>query len=296
MNLFQRIFFICLLVLTATACSREELIDNLSQRESIEVLSLLNQSGIHAERQKNSRGSESKYTIYVSNGDKQQATDVLHRYGFPREVEESVESLTRQHGFVPNPAQLNEVRLDRALAAELERLLGAVSGVVDAKVIVRSNLATDGDESKPRASVVVRYVSSAGKQPFTDDQVREMVANSVPGLSADSVTVSVSRIFGPGEGGSIMGSDRINPLETLEPFEFQVPNSQRSDAQRQVALLAVVFAAVGLVLGIGFGWSAGKRRTERALRRLSGPAENDNFFIESGSPKKPGKLTGGSQR
>lgn len=292
MKRIHRVLLLCVVVLCATACSREELIDNLSQRDSIEVLSVLNQAGVRAEREKRSRGSSSLYTIYVSAGDKQQATELLHRFGFPREDAESVEELTRQHGFVPNPAQLNDVRLDRALAAELERLIGAVNGVVDARAIVRSNLFSAEKGDSPKASVVVRYISSAGKQPFTNSQVQEMVANSVPGLKPQDVVVSVSRVFGPGESGSVLGSDRINPLETLEPFKFQVPNSQRADAQRQVAIIVVIVAAVGILLGAGFGWSAGKRRTERALRRI-GTKPEENFFIESDGPKKPGALTGG---
>lgn len=294
----RRVLLSVLAAALAVGCIQEELIDSLSQRESIEVLAVLQRSGISAEREKTSRSAG--YSVLVSAGDKQRATEVLHRYGFPREPEESVEELTRQHGFVPNPAQLNQVRLDRALAAEIERLLVALGGIIDARVVVRSNLAEsdgDGQPGQAKASVVVRYMSSAGKQPFSDEQLRQMVANAVPGMSADAVTVSVSRVLAPDDGGLLSG-DRVNPLETLEPFKFQVPNSQREQAQRQVALVVVIIAVAGIFLGLAFGWIAGKRRGEQSVRRIAGSEQDESFFIEAAGAagRRPGALTSGSKR
>ncbi len=268
------------LVLSFSGCSaEEELLGGTSVQQAIEIVVSLKNSGVPAEMKKSSRGRNESYSVYVSPSDRSTALRVLNDLHLPRKEDDSFAALTTGEGFVPNLRETANLRLDRALALEVERVLMGFEGVADVKVIIRSHLVVPENFESPAspasATVVLRYVSRSGNQPFGVDDVKKLVLKAVPGAKSETVEVNLVRVFPPGlggEGGSTAGLDPKNnvvPLAPVSPFPFLVPASDRRRVLSIVSALLGGFALTGIIIG----WSLSsllrkpvKRPPQKAVR------------------------------
>lgn len=292
---------LCGLFLCLGACSnREELASSLTSKQSVEILVALERASITAKREKISGGRGDRYSVTVEPGQFTAALELLHELGLPSEPDESFEELTRQRGFAPNSPALSRLRLDYALAAELERMLRLLPGVIEARVLVRSPSADlFGDAvSKPSASVLIRYAASQNNLPFDEAKVRELVKQSVPGLDDEEIKISSSKVLVKGlaprfgvEQGSESGSGQdIVPLTQIKPlFGFRLAEADVGKATLQLGLYLVAFCFSGWVLGMIWGSALARKRFVRRAAE-----EKNNFFIEAraAGAGKEKRLTG----
>lgn len=91
--------------------------------------------------------------------------------------------------------QAETAKLERTRARELERTLGALSGVRSAHVHlalpVPAPLLGNGGASPGKASVVLRYENDP--TPITEADVKKLVAGAVQGITEQEVTVMLRR-------------------------------------------------------------------------------------------------------
>jgi len=250
-----RPFALLLVLTTFLACAgSEELLGGLDVQQAVEIVVALKNSGVAAEMERVASGRDEKYSISVSHSDRMSALRVLDEYHLPRRKEDSFESLTTGDAFVPNLREISQLRFDRALSVEVERALSALDGVVEVRAVIRSQLVLDsGKPSPPTASVVIRYSSKSGSQPFSTDDVKNTVAKSVPGLNPDAITLSTSRVFlGGTSGESTAGVDakgNVVPLARVRPFPFMVPAADQNRVRSILSAMLGGFALTGLVIG-----------------------------------------------
>ena len=279
------LFFAVFVLLTCSACNDEEILSGISERESIEIVTVLNRAGISSNRIKTSVGKKHQYKISVAEHSSIRALEVLHELGYPRKNDLSFEELTRQKGFVPNSSELNQLRTDRAYALEAERLLRALPGVVDARAVIRTHSLKDS-KSQPRASIVIRFVNERDVSPVSQEQVLEVVQNAVSGLEKEQVSVSFTRASLPS---SLRGSESLVPIK---PFNFQVPESQKSDAVKQLLLCIVAVSALAGIAGIVFGWVfVGKRNYTGNTFAIEAEQEAEKVYLEQRSGTKTSLTT-----
>lgn len=288
--------FAALIIFALTGCGQDEILSDLNARESIEIVGVLRSSGVVASRKRIERGRESRYGILVAESDKQRALHALYKFGYPRSRRPAPEDLTKQQGFVPNPPEVNEVRLDRLLAVELERLVEALPGVVEARALVRSNLNTDTLFSKKfeisSASILVTYAEQTGRARFSDDEIKALVKKSIPGIKDKDIIVRITRLD-VGVDGVIGGGEDVGGLSPVSPFGFSVPASQRGLAFKQIVATLIVIGACALVIGVYGGWFAAKRKVHPA-RRSKAISGGGDFFIEETKGKTPPSIQGPS--
>lgn len=277
----NRAVLLSLLFSCLIGCQDREVLLNVSQRDSLEALVALSRAGVSSYRSQSGRSGSERFSVYVAGSDYNTAAEVLHEFGLPRLESDSVEKLTEQKGFVPNSQEIARVRLDRALAAEIERMLQGLPGVIDARATVRSAIPGE-QQSEPSASIVIRYLPSAGKTPFAVDDARQLTASSVAGLKPENVLVTTSRVVLPGASPSLgVGANPeggVVALTKLAPFSFQIPESEKPEAQRQITIVfAVMGLGVALIFGV-IGYVVKPSRPKGKLRPQ--PAPGDRFFIE----------------
>lgn len=284
---------------TVGCAADEELLGGLQVQEAIEIVVALKNAGIPAQMKKSGSSRSERYGITLGRSDRTQALRVLNELHLPRPAEESFTSLTAGEGFVPNLRETANLRLDRALGVEIERALSAFEGVVEAKAIVRSHLVPSDkpEESgqRPTASVVLRYVSRSGNQPFTNDEIKRTVAKAVPGLVPEDVSISSTRVFVPGgDAAGAVGMDSKNnviPLAPVAPFPFLVPASDKDRVRAIVSLLLGGFALVGLLIG----WTlASFTRKPKPQQKVVRTAVLEASFKGPGNPPQ-GQLPGKGQ-
>ena len=211
-----------LLLVLLAACSQQELYGQLNERQANEMVAVLRNAGLVAEKTPARDGKA--FVVSTSAHDFSRAVEVLHAGGFPRDSFDTLGQVFKKEGFVSSPTE-ERARFTHALSQELSNTLSNIDGVVQARVHVsvpeRNPLA---DKPTPAtASVFIKH------RPGTDlsqqvGKIKGLVVNAMEGLPYDNVTVAMF------------------PAEPIPPA---APRSALAVAWANYGSLIVVLAAAG---------------------------------------------------
>lgn len=241
----RRILFALLMVcpLLFGGCSRSPVADDVGQKEANEIVSILRERGIDSTVEK-LKGGRGRYSVQVASKDFGESVSILASLGLPEEKKASFSDLVAQSGILPSSREVEALRLDRASAAELEELLKGLPGVASASVVVRSHGLAAG--VSPSVSAVVQ--THQGKN-ISADEVRTLLARTVPGLKGEEIVLSIGEHGNPRA--KVSGGDRpSSESQQLVPFLrlWKVPRDQYGGlATLVVGLIFLVGAIAGLV-------------------------------------------------
>jgi len=157
------------------ACSGEVLLHGLDEPAANDVVVALDEAGISARKVRGGEGAEG-YAIEVAPADAAPAQRLLAARELPRARPPGFGEVFTQGGLLPTPTEEHALYL-HALAGELSRSLGAIDGVVGARVhlaIPEPDPLRPGERAPPRAAVLVRC------RPACCDAVRALE----PGIQA----------------------------------------------------------------------------------------------------------------
>ena len=178
-----------LLLVLLAACSQQELYGQLNERQANEMVAVLRNAGLVAEKTPARDGKA--FVVSTSAHDFSRAVEVLHAGGFPRDSFDTLGQVFKKEGFVSSPTE-ERARITHALSQELSNTLSNIDGVVQARVHVsvpeRNPLA---DKPTPAtASVFIKH------RPGTDlsqqvGKIKGLVVNAMEGLPYDNVTVAM---------------------------------------------------------------------------------------------------------
>jgi type III secretion protein J len=182
------ILVICAGLMTAMlpACSSQELYTNLSEEHANEMVAVLMQADITAEK---TTGKEGKWTIAVPQSDFAKAVDVLRARGLPHQQFETLGTVFQPGGITETPLA-QRARLVFAKQQELERMIGEIDGVVSAPVqLAMPEPDALTQELKPAsASILVKYRPGFDLRSKAGS-IKSLVASAVEGLDAERVSV-----------------------------------------------------------------------------------------------------------
>lgn len=276
--------------LAAAGCSGDrELQINLSSAESVEITVMLAEQGIDAERIVQP-GKDEKYKILVSSGEMDKALKLMRdyrlEYRLPADGKDDCEELTKPAGFAPNTPTISELRLDCAIARDVERVLKALPGVVEARALVRANLKRlplnlTADAESPGASVVLRYASPSGTLPFGLKEAKEIVARSVPGLNPENVQMETIRVILPGTGALFEQPALSRNVVAQSGLGFRVLEADKKKALRNIILLLLLFCLSGGLIGYSFRAHLAQKRSGKKPARNADGAGSKGLFLES---------------
>lgn len=242
-----------LMLVTALGCSSTPVADDLAQRDANEIIAVLQERGIAGYVSKG-RGSGARYSVYVGSGSFAEAASILNRLGLPPEKKATFEEMTAASGIIPSSREVEALRLDRALAAQVEDLLKARSDVASATVVVQHHAL--GGRGKAAVSVIVQRRIGASLQ---DAEVRDIITHSVVGVSKDDVFVSI--VDAPSleatPGISVQGDQN-----RLVPFlrYWQVPAGEYNGLALLFVIISVVAAGLAGLAGYIVGQFTGIKR------------------------------------
>lgn len=285
-----------LLLVGVAACSESILLDGLGDRESIEIVVALNRAGINAQRELTGSGHSAHYKVFVAQADYVRALEAVHDLGYPREESRELDQWMETKSFVPVSRELASARLDHLLALELERVIESVPGVVEARIVVRSNLGIAGTRqvSGPSASLVVRYFATSQFNDESVSKLNKIVQQSIPGLSADAIEIVLEKIDFSGvlESGSDIGAQGGSGLKALSPFTFRVPAAERGTALRQLSGYIAVGIGAGFILGLLTGYIFTLRRSKTRELGAKSRSNTDMTGTQLAQVKKASLLSG----
>ena len=112
------------------ACGEQDLYADLSQRQANEMVAVLRNAGIEADKQPR---DNNRFAVVAPKDDFSQAIEVLRAAGYPRDGFDSLGQVFKKEGFVSSPLE-ERARLTHALSQEISNTLASIDGVVMARV------------------------------------------------------------------------------------------------------------------------------------------------------------------
>jgi type III secretory pathway lipoprotein EscJ len=221
-------------VALSAGCGTSPVADDLGQREANKLVAILGEHGIQAHVEKG-RGSRGRYSVKVASGDFGGAVALLTKLGLPAERGASFEDLMAPSGILPPSQDVENLRMDRAIAAEVENLLLGHGAVSTVSVIVRTHAIPAGAE--PSVSIVAQVKKGSS---LDQERLREAVSRAVPGVKGSAISFSVTE---QSFGGGGIGDEPLVPFLTY----WKVPVSQyNSLAYLLIGLMSVVAFLTGV--------------------------------------------------
>ena len=242
----------CLLL----AGCKTDLYSSLSEPDAMEMVALLQHSGIAAERTVAKDGTD---TVRVDDARIADAVDLLKRHQLPHEHFASMGEVFQQQGLIASPTE-ERARYMFALSQELEHTLSEIDGVLSARVhVVLPHNDPLQQESDPAAAAVFLRYSQHAQVADILPQVKMLVANSIQGLSYDKVTVIL--------------------LPVAPPEQEIVPQSGGLSEFFANAPLGLILGACGGVLAIAGGgfflWWQRRKPTRANLPAVAAVIDRD---------------------
>lgn len=180
------------LAILLIGCTRE-VGSGLDEADANRGIVALSRANVDAEKLADPT-SEGRFRILVGRDEATVAISVLASEEIPRPKSIAVTSA----GVLPSPEADRAARIT-AIALQIERSLGSIDGVHDARVHldIPNNdplVAALAIDKQPRAtaSVLIRHRSVT--PPIQADDVRKLVAGAVSGLSPDSIAVVMVQV------------------------------------------------------------------------------------------------------
>lgn len=260
----RAVWCLIVVVLGILGCGSTPVASDLSQRESHEIIAALRERGIEATSSKE-RGGKGQYSVVVASSDFGRAVSLLHSLGLPAEHKASFSELVAPSGILPSSKNVEDLRIDRARAAEIEDLLKGYPVVVKANALVRYQ-ALD-DTVPPSVSIVIQKRTEG---MLDVAEVKQLVARAVPGIKGEDVVVSVTDVANstPSSSDGVTSSS-----ESMVPFLvfWRVPERDYNGlALIMIGLLVAVSLMAGLA-GYIFGqYTVARQHEPRHFEPLEG--------------------------
>jgi type III secretion system YscJ/HrcJ family lipoprotein len=257
----SRVAALCGLVsalLLMTACGEKAVTSVQTESDAIEILDVLGQSGLDADKRAIGEGETRRWEIVLDEGvfgggQAALAVQVMRDHGLPRPEE----PVSEDSGLIPSE-RAEKIREQRRIRTDIERQLRALPGVTLAlvTVVLPQDPTLELNPYPATASVVINYQNQT--PAFTEQQVQNLVAKGVPNLKPQDVSVTMSP-------------------QSLRP----VPQSELSARRRNSILLA---AGIGLVTLLCFFLALlmlQTRRQRAALAELREGGEDGAQKVET---------------
>lgn len=179
----------CLISLTLVlaACgARVDLMGAIPEDEANDVLAALLRDNISAEK---TAGKEGMVGVRVNADQVSRALQVLRDNGLPRERFAGMGQVFKKEGLISSPLE-ERARYIYALSQELGNTISKIDGVLAARVhVVLPERGAVGESGTPSTAAVFIKHQDGYKLEIIQPQIRRLVTNSIPGLSADRVSV-----------------------------------------------------------------------------------------------------------
>ncbi|MBI2373404.1 MAG: hypothetical protein HYV07_05340 [Deltaproteobacteria bacterium] len=183
-----------LLLAVLTACAKENLAQQLPEFEANEILVVLEEAGVAAEKSRSIGSRELAFDVMVAKTDANAAYRVLREENLPRQKQQGLDKTLGEGGLIPTTeAELAKHKI--GVQGDIVNKLRSLPGVIDVQAevsIPKDDPLRDVNEAKerPKASVIIVYRPLGDNEvPLPVEAVQNFVQSSLPALKRSDVTV-----------------------------------------------------------------------------------------------------------
>jgi type III secretion protein J len=178
--------FSLLLILLIFGCNRASIYSNLNEKEAVEMQAILLNQGIDCDKIGN---KDNLWELKISKSQLAEAVELLKGHGYPKNDYANMGTMFKKEGLVSSPLE-QRIRYIYALSQEVAHTISNIDGVITARVhiVLPENDPLSEYFQPSSASVFIKHRSTFDIQSHVH-QVKQLVVNSVEGLSYDKVTV-----------------------------------------------------------------------------------------------------------
>lgn len=238
-----------LLIICLVGC-RDEIMHNLSEAEANRLITRLHESGVEAQKEPQSDG---QWALAVDDADAIKALKLLSDNRLIREDTTPIKS----GSSVISSREDQRFRFERGLSGEIERTLGSMSGVLEARVHLNLPLVDpifgqrmNGDEGSASVLLITDGAVSLDKAAISS-----LVAGA-SGIKPAQISVLVSAAVEP------MVVDNSPPVTLPEAASpaFELPQTQQR---------ALILSVLGTLLLVPCVWAVVRWRKSRLPRDVA---------------------------
>lgn len=234
-------FFVvlALAIMFFISCGNAVLYHGLSEREANEILVILEQNGIIAEKIiDESQKKVMVFNIVVPRDDKNQALEIMKEKGLPRVKPVGIHDIFSGSSLIPTITE-EKAKYQMAIQGEMEKTLLEMQNVISARVHIVMREADSIDQQSqsftPKAAVFLKYYQGLQQNPlFTEKDIQNLVAGSVQDMSPGDVTVVLQRVQ-PIEAG------QASPRYADFLYFKLAPESKKSMQISLIIVISIVF-------------------------------------------------------
>lgn len=181
---------ICMAVFLAGCDKETTLHAGLAERQANLVMAALLDAGIVCHK---APGEEGTWNVTVLESRFAEAVNILESKGLPRNDHVGIGEVFKKTGMISSPSE-ERIRFMDALAQDLAKTISGIDGVVDARVhVVLPENDPFARHALPSSAAVA--IRSRWDADMTDiiPSIKGLVKNSIEGLSAEKIMVTVFR-------------------------------------------------------------------------------------------------------
>ena len=253
---------LCAAALLAACGGRVDLMGAVPEDEANEVLAALLKVDIAAAK---TAGKDGMVGVQVDSQQVGRALQVMRENGLPRERHAGMGQVFKKEGLISSPLE-ERARYIFALSQELSGTLSKIDGVLHARVhVVLPERGVAGEPGVPSTAAVFLKHQDGYDLELIQPQIRRLVTNSIPGLTAERVSI----VFVAAQPAT--QSSAAPPLARVFGFEVGADSAGGLSALLW-GLLALLLLALGAAgwLAWRFAWPAWQGRKKPAQATVQG--------------------------
>lgn len=247
----KKIFIFSLLLVPYVflfGCGGTELQHGLTEEQANEVLVVLQQSGIEAEKVLEA-GEHPTWAISVPSASASKAWKVMKDHDLPRAPQQGFAETFGKGSLIPTATEEKALYMN-ALCNELGKSIERIDGVITARVhlvlpeeqLVQEEIPT---ENRPKAAVLIKYrLNANGDVPYKDDAIKNLVANSIQKLDPKDVVIIGTEVTEP----VTAGANAVPSYTQFGPIKLSPDSVMPFKIAAVVALAIIALLAIGLIL------------------------------------------------
>ena len=232
---------ISLSLLSLAGCGQQILYKGLPEKEVNDMAAILLSNDIACTK---IAGAENTWDLTVDKTQFSQGVQLLNEAGYPKDTFSSLGEAFKKSGLVSSPTE-ERIRFMHALSDELAETLTHIHGVVTARVhiVLPDNDPYTEKFTPSSASVFISYLPQINLDDCSRE-IRQLVTNSIEGLSYDKVNLSMFPASNP--------NDRLPFANAKKPNTKDIFGVKISIASvAPFFTLLGVFFVLGILSGVG---------------------------------------------